>query len=70
MYENDDYEQVYFTRQKPLDEYVFDVMQDTYERKLNRMIDKRGAPKPKSINEEMREIMCSSRSGKKKGYFK
>ena len=60
---------IYFGRQKPCDEYAFGVIQDTYERKLNNIIDNRGKGPEISVKSEIKDMVCSQKT-KRVGYFK
>jgi hypothetical protein len=58
----------YFGRQKPFDEYAIGVLQDTYERKLNNIIESRDKSAEVDCVTEIKELVCSPKR-KRGGYF-
>lgn len=57
----------YFGRQKPFDEYAMGVIQDTFERKLDNIINKRPV-KEVSVKTEINDMICP-RKTRSVGYF-
>lgn len=59
----------YFGRQKPFDEYAVGVLQDTYERKLNNIIENRDKTPEVDCMSEIKNLISGNRGKRNKGYF-
>jgi hypothetical protein len=69
-YSDDSEERNYFGRQKPFDEYAMGVVQDTFERKLTKIIDDCDRKPRGSSREEISSLICSDRGKRRRGYFR
>jgi hypothetical protein len=69
-YNDDSEERDYFGRQKPFDEYAMGVVQDTFERKLTKIIDDSDKKPRGNLREEISRLICSDRGKRRRGYFR